>query len=53
MRLADEIWLDAISDKTPVPASHKKTLDSRWADYKAGKVKRISRAELERWLAKK
>lgn len=23
MRLANELWLDAISDKTPVPASHK------------------------------
>lgn len=53
MQLADEIWLDAISDKTPVPALHKKTLDARWADYKTGKTKRINRKELERWFAKK
>uniref|UniRef100_UPI0005BB3D39 addiction module protein n=1 Tax=Geminisphaera colitermitum TaxID=1148786 RepID=UPI0005BB3D39 len=35
-------------DDAPVPASHQAELDSRWADYKAGKIKRISLAELYR-----
>ncbi|MDR1280509.1 MAG: addiction module protein [Opitutaceae bacterium] len=35
-------------DTTPVPASHQAELDSRWADYKAGKIKRISLDELMR-----
>ena len=53
IRLANEIWLDAMSDEMPVPAAHKKTLDSRWADYKAGKVKTISLEEMKRWLDRK
>lgn len=35
-------------DDAPVPVSHQAELDSRWADYKAGKIKRISLAELYR-----
>jgi len=51
--LADELWLDAMSDKSTVPAHHKKILDERWRDYKAGKIKTITFAELERRLDKK
>lgn len=53
IRLANEIWLDAMSDEMPVPAGHKKTLDARWTDYKAGKVKTISLEEMKRRLSKK
>jgi len=51
--LADELWLDAMSDKASVPAHHKEILDTRWRDYKAGKIKTITLAELERRLDKK
>ncbi|AHF94165.1 hypothetical protein OPIT5_07240 [Opitutaceae bacterium TAV5] len=48
--LAEDLWLSGVSDRLPVPAEHRKTLDSRWADYKAGKIKRITREELQRRL---
>jgi putative addiction module component (TIGR02574 family) len=48
--LAEELWLSGVSDRQPVSAQHKQTIDSRWADYKAGKIKRITREELNRRL---
>jgi putative addiction module component (TIGR02574 family) len=53
LTLADELWRSGVSDSMPVPSEHKKVLDSRWADYRAGKIKRISMAELERRVSKK
>ena len=53
LQLAEELWLSSVDDTSPVSAAHKKTLDSRWSAYQAGKVSRISLAELERRLAKK
>ena len=53
LKLAEELWFSGISDQAPVSASHKRTLDKRWAAYQAGSSKRISLAELERRLAKK
>ena len=48
-----KLLLDAASDKSPVPANHQKTLDERWHDYKAGKIKKLNLAELERRLDQK
>ena len=51
-KLADALWQAGISDATPVNDKQKKLLDARWADYRAGRSKRISIAELEQRLAK-
>lgn len=53
MKLADELWQAGVSDSMPVTAAQKDVLDSRWAAYRAGTMKRISVAELNRRLAKK
>ena len=53
MKLADELWQAGVSDEMPVPAEQKKMLDSRWAAYRAGKIKRISMEEMERRLDRK
>lgn len=52
LALADELWIDATSDKTPVPAQHKKILADRWRDYKSGKAKTITLDEMERRLVR-
>ncbi len=51
-QLAEELWQAANAD-APVSAAHRRTLDSRWADYKSGKTKAISLAELNQRLAAK
>lgn len=51
-QLAEELWQAANAD-APVSAAHRRTLDSRWADYKSGKTKAISLTELKRRLAVK
>jgi putative addiction module component (TIGR02574 family) len=53
LKLAEEIWFSGVDDKLPVPAAHRHVLDERWTAYRGGKVTRISRAELDRRLAKK
>lgn len=53
LKLADELWQAGMSDSTPVSTGQAATLDERWAAYKAGKIKRISMAELARRLNKK
>ncbi len=51
LKLAEELWYDAVSDDTlPVPASHKELLSERLASYRAGKLKTISIQELKRRL---
>ncbi len=52
LELADALWQAGISDATPVTTKQKKLLAARWADYQAGKSKRISIAEMEQRLAK-
>ena len=47
LRLAEELWLDAVDDGKRMSAKHRRLVDSRWTAYRAGKVKRISMAELE------
>ena len=52
LKLADELWLSGIDDASPVNATHKRLLDDRWRDYRSGRTKRITLAELERRLAR-
>jgi putative addiction module component (TIGR02574 family) len=50
-KIAESLWLSvADEEKMPVPSSHKKVLDERWAAYRAGKSKPISHEELMRRL---
>lgn len=53
LKLAEEIWLSGVEDKLPVSAAQRQLLDQRWTDYRAGKISRISRSELDRRLAAK
>ena len=53
LRLADELWREAVDDSRPVSAADRALLDSRWRAYRAWKVKRISLEELERRVARK
>ena len=50
MSLADELWIDAMSDDMPVSEEHKRLLDERWHAYKSGKAKAITLEEMERRL---
>jgi hypothetical protein len=52
MKLAEELWFSGADDSLPVIPTHKKILDERWATYQSGQVKRISRSELQRRLAR-
>lgn len=47
LKLAEELWLDAVDDGKKMTAQHRRLVDTRWGAYRAGKVKRISMAELE------
>lgn len=49
LELAELLWLSVADESSmPVPADHKRILDQRIADYKSGKAKTISHAELMR-----
>ncbi|MBE7500031.1 MAG: addiction module protein [Verrucomicrobiales bacterium] len=51
LRLAEELWCDAVNDAgLPVPAWHQELLSERLSGYKAGKLKTISTEELKRRL---
>ena len=51
LEIAESLWLSvADEEKLPVPESHKKILDARLADYRAGKTKPVSHDELMRRL---
>ena len=51
-QLAEELWQAANAD-APVSAAHRRTLDSRWADYKSGKMPSVPYAEFKRRLTSK
>jgi putative addiction module component (TIGR02574 family) len=54
LEIAESLWLSvADEEKMPVPPSHKKVLDERWAAYRSGKSKPISHEELMRRLRSK
>ncbi len=47
LALAERLWLSVADESSmPVPEAHKIVLKKRLADYKAGRVKAISHAEL-------
>jgi putative addiction module component (TIGR02574 family) len=49
LELAERLWLSVADEGSmPVPGSHKRILRKRMADYKAGRIKAISHAELMR-----
>jgi putative addiction module component (TIGR02574 family) len=51
LEIAESLWLSvADEERMPVPAAHKKILDARLADYRSGKSKPMTHAELMRRL---
>lgn len=52
-KLAEELWLSGVNDSLPVSSAQKKLLDTRWAAYRSGAVKRIGLAELEGRVSQK
>ena len=49
LEIAERLWLSVADDDTlPVPASHRRILRQRMADYKSGKSRPISHEELMR-----
>ncbi|MES2693847.1 MAG: addiction module protein [Verrucomicrobiota bacterium] len=51
LEIAESLWLSVADEETmPVPETHKKILDARLADYRAGKSKAISHETLMRKL---
>jgi putative addiction module component (TIGR02574 family) len=53
LKLAEELWREAVDDTASVSAADRALLDSRWNAYRAGKVERISLEELERRVVRK
>lgn len=53
LKLAEELWREAVDDSLPVRSDDRALLDSRWKAYRAGKVERISLEELERRVARR
>jgi putative addiction module component (TIGR02574 family) len=52
LEIAESLWLSvADEEKMMVPSTHKKVLDARLADYRAGKSKPIPHEELMRRLS--
>jgi len=45
--LADELWLSAVEDSKTLRVEERQLVDRRWSDYRGGRTKRISMAELE------
>ncbi len=51
MEIAERLWTSVENEMdTPVPAAHRTILDKRLADYRSGKSKVITHAELMRRL---
>jgi putative addiction module component (TIGR02574 family) len=49
LEIAERLWLSAADEAAmPVPATHKRVLKKRLADYKSGASQPISHAELMR-----
>jgi putative addiction module component (TIGR02574 family) len=52
LEIAESLWLSvADEEKMPVPASHKKVLDIRLSDYRAGRSRPIPHEELMRRMS--
>lgn len=50
LEIAESLWLSVADEKMPVPASHKRVLDARLADYRSGRSKPIPHGEMMRRL---
>jgi putative addiction module component (TIGR02574 family) len=51
LEIAESLWLSVADEKKmPVPEAHKKILNARLADYRAGRSQPISHDELMRRL---
>ena len=51
LEMAESLWLSVADEKKmPVPEAHKKILDARLANYRAGKSRPIAHEELMRRL---
>ncbi len=51
LEIAESLWLSVADEqKMPVPAGHRKVLDTRMASYRAGKSEPIPHEELMRRL---
>ena len=49
LEIAERLWFSVADEsRMPVPAAHQRLLRRRLAEYKAGKIKTISHAELMR-----
>lgn len=48
LKIAEELWDSAVSDRLSVPASHKSLVRSRRAAYNRGEMKTLSMPELKR-----
>jgi putative addiction module component (TIGR02574 family) len=49
LEIAERLWVSVADEaRMPVPAAHKRIVLKRLADYRAGKIKSISQAELMR-----
>ena len=47
LEIAERLWVSVADEaQMPVPAAHKRIVRKRLADYRAGRVKAISHAEL-------
>lgn len=54
MEIAEQLWLSAADERTaPVSAAHKKIVGERLKNYRSGKAKAVSHAELMRKLRAK
>jgi len=51
MAIAESLWLSVADEQTlPVPAAHRKILDTRLASYRAGQSRPVPHGELLRRL---
>jgi putative addiction module component (TIGR02574 family) len=53
LKIAEELWDSAASDKLPVPASHKNIIRSRRAAYDRGEINTVSMTELKRSIRRR
>jgi putative addiction module component (TIGR02574 family) len=53
LKIAQELWDSAASDKLPIPASHKPLVRSRRAAYNRGEMATVTLTELKRTIRRR
>ena len=53
LKIAEELWDSAISDKLPVPARHKSLIRARREAYSLGKTSTLTMAELKKSIRRR